>query len=266
MDRGGLWAAGAALAATVALAALLIFVSRSVNRPPVIVKVDVQPAIVAPGGTATVRVFAEDPDGDVLRAAFKAQSGQLAVEIARPMEARYSPGAAGSNADSVTITVSDSHGLSSSMQTSIGLAGAAAAPAATPEAGPTPPADVPVAAAAPMTETAAPPPPAKATAPTAVPTLPPTPTPKQNRAPVLDGGFTMRSVGNNPIRLMANGSDPDDDPITHEWDMGGCFEIVNETAYEAEVKFAEGCTGGDVQLHWTDPQGARASTRWAISK
>jgi len=76
----------------------------------------------------------------------------------------------------------------------------------------------------------------------------------------------MRSVGNNPIRLMANGSDPDDDPITHEWDMGGCFEIVSETAYEAEVKFAEGCTGGDVQLHWTDPQGARASTRWAISK
>jgi hypothetical protein len=265
-DFGSLWAPGAAIAVTFALAAVLLYVSRSVNRPPAITKVDVQPAIVAAGGTATLRVTAEDPDGDALRFEYTAGTGRITTEPSRPNEARYSPSESSSITDRVTITVTDAHGLSSSAQSAVGIEAAAAAPAAAaPEVEPTPAAVADIAAVLPA-ETKAPPPMS-----TAVPTAvhapqTPAPTPQENRPPVLDGGYRAERVGRNPIRLVATGHDPDNDPIEHDWDMSGCFEIVSQTAHEAEIKFADGCTGGNVTLTWKDPHGLYASTTWTISQ
>jgi len=265
-DTGGLWAAAAAIALTIGLAAVLAWVSRSVNRPPAVTTIDVHPAIVAAGGTAVVRVRAEDPDGDALRFEYKAERGRVTADPARPAEARYEPPANGPIADRVTVTVTDAKGLSSSSDHAISLE-AAPTPAAvaTPEVEPVPTAPVTVEAATPApTRKVAPLSVAKATPAGTRP--PPPPTPRQNRPPVLDGGFDVGAVGNNPIRLMATGHDPDDDPISHEWDMGGCFEVVTESESEVEVKFTDGCTGGNVELRWTDPHGAMASTRWRVRK
>jgi hypothetical protein len=264
-DAAILWAPGAALLVTIALAALLMYVSRSVNRPPAITKVDVQPAIVAAGGTATLRVTAEDPDGDALRFEYKAGTGRITTDASRPNEARYSPAESTSIADRVTVTVTDAHGLSASASSAVGIEAAGPPGAAIPEAEPTP---VPptATAAVPIAET---PPPLPATAaPTPARTLAPAPAPapQENRPPVLDGGYKAARVGNNSIRLVATGHDPDNDPIEHEWDLSGCFEFVSQTPHEAEVKFAEGCTGGNVTLTWKDPHGLYASTTWTISK
>lgn len=261
-DAASLWPAGVALAVTVALAVLLVFLSRSVNRPPVIVEIEVQPPTVAAGASASVRVTAEDPDGDSMRFEYKAETGQIAANSTHTSVARYSPAANGPIADRITVTVTDARGLSSSMQSAIAIqAGQPAATlpptpaeASSPPIPPAPPAET-------TTPSPAPPSPVKA-----IParTLPPAPTPKQNRPPVLDGGFTVNGIGNSTVRLMATGHDPDDDPITYEWELGGCFEIVTQTQHEAEVKFAEGCTGGDVELRWTDSHEASATTKWSI--
>lgn len=95
---------------------------------------------------------------------------------------------------------------------------------------------------------------------------PPAATRPPNRPPVLERGYPIQGVANTSVRVLATGHDPDGDEVTHEWDGSGCFEILHQSATEAEVKFAEGCTGGSMRLTWTDPHGASASAEWPIRK
>src|SRR6187455_3228759 len=110
MDHTRVASSLAALAAVIALAALLAYVSTTVNRPPVIVACEAAPAHLAREASATVRVSATDPDGGALRYEFAADTGRLDVDPARPTEARYTPAAAGAASDRVTVTVTDARG------------------------------------------------------------------------------------------------------------------------------------------------------------
>ena len=258
------WApAAAAMAATAGLALVLALVSRGVNRPPTIASLEVEPAVVPPGGSAAVRVTAQDPDDDALRFEYKAESGDIVADAARPGMARYTAPKAARMADRVTVIVHDGRGLQARREGMVTIAAVEATAAPTPAAALTPPS---------LSPTPPPTPDPEATQPSMRlrkgPPIPPpeTPTPHVNRPPVLEPGYPIRGVGHGTTRVMATGHDPDDDPLTHEWDGSGCFEIVHQSATEAEVKFAEGCTGGSMRLTWTDPHGASATAEWPIRK
>jgi hypothetical protein len=266
-------AAGGALVLTAGFGGLLAVVSRSVNRPPVITQVDFDPPIAAPGVAQTVRVHAVDSDGGPLRFTYEAKAGRIAADALRPGEARYSRADGGGLAERVTITVTDAQGLSTSRQIAIEAGAPDAAPAATAAAAPT---DVPTAVVAPPSvvavapETTPPPPPpalvvpTRAVAPTAAPSrAAQTNRPPSNQPPILEGGYTAK-VGSRTVHLMATGHDPDGDPVQHEWDLSGCFEIVTESRDVAEVKFIDGCISGTVTLKWTDTHGAQATTVWTL--
>jgi hypothetical protein len=273
-NAGVLSAAGGALALTAGFGGLLAFVSRSVNRPPVITQVDFDPPFVTPGVGQTVRVRAEDSDGGPLRFTYEAKTGRIAADALRPGEARYTRAEDGGLADRVTITVTDAQGLRTSRQIAIEAGAPAAAPAPTAAAAPT---DVPTevvtppAAVAVASETTPPAPPTpalvvptRAIAPTAAPSRAPrTNRSPSNQPPILEGGYTAK-VGSRTVHLMATGHDPDGDPIEHEWDLSGCFEIVTESRDVAEVKFIDGCISGTVTLKWTDAHGAQATTVWTL--
>ena len=328
MDSSRVWPALAALAAVVALAGLLAYVSTAVNRPPVILTWEAQPVHVARNASATLRVAAADPDGGTLRYEFRADRGRVAGDAALPTAARYTPPADGGSFDRVTVTVTDPHGLSVTATTSVTIEAAARAasageapPVPEPTAGASlepadvPPAPVPPAVAPPAVAGAAsasardvaertaptrdrpeasspasmPPvaaaaslPPAPAPAPSVGAAAPPAASapragdarespsepadaPSTNHPPVLDKGSKIEGLGARSVLLVANGYDPDGDPIEFEWDTKGCFEVISQSQSQAEVKFGY-CTWGVIRLTWKDPHGASAHADWTISK
>jgi hypothetical protein len=267
------WPSLVALAAALALAVMLAYVSRSVSHPPVITRWEAEPAHVARNASTVLRVAASDPDGDVLRYEYKAERGRVAAGAGAPEEARYTPPSDGGTSDRVTVTVTDADGLAATATTSIttdALAPVASAPVPTTEVMP---------AAPPLVATAAPPvnvasPSAEPTAAVAAraPVPPPSPTaaaapaaPRPNHAPVLAKGSTIDGLGTRSTVLAADGYDPDGDPIEYEWDTKGCFDILQQSQSSAEVKFNY-CTWGVIRLTWKDPQGLSAFSEWTISK
>jgi hypothetical protein len=123
----------AALAVALVLAALLGFVSRAVNRPPVIVGWEAEPAAPTAHATLVLRVRATDPDGDALRYAYETQQGRIVADAALPEVARYTPPrGVGTIEGRVTVTVTDTRGLTATATTSIKLeaAGSEVRPAA----------------------------------------------------------------------------------------------------------------------------------------
>jgi hypothetical protein len=251
-----------ALSIAAALAAALAFVSHSVNRPPVITSATAQPQPVPRGGASLVDVTAHDPDGDALVFEFKADTGALAPEAGRPMQARYSPAETGPIADRVTITVSDARGMHTTTTIAISIEGGPAAPPPTPE-----PTLAPVASfTQPPPPTATPKPTRAAPPPTAIPPPTSAPTERPNRPPVLQEGTTIGELGDNPIVLVATGNEPDGEPITFSWDFGPCLESKNVTQFEAEVKLIGECSYAVPTLTWSDPQGATATAQWQIHR
>jgi hypothetical protein len=263
-DRHRLLTGAAAIAVAVALAIVLFLVARSVNRPPVIVRVDTQPATVTRDGAASIKVRAEDPDADRLAYEYKADYGRVVAEAGRPYEARYAPSAEGPIHDLVTVTVTDARGLASTVSTLITIEGPPPTPEPTEE--PTPePTEMPAATWTPF--------PTKTPKPTRTPLTPkpvtPTPTPgapRENHPPVLQEGSTISELGTNPIVLVATGHEPDGEPVTFSWDPGPCLQLNNPTQFEAEVKLIGQCTYAVAILTWTDPHGETASCQWTIHR
>ena len=253
-----------AIGAAVALAVVLVFIGRSVNRPPVIVKVDAAPQPVKRDGSATVSVSAHDPDGDALRFSYAAEQGKIAADAAAPHTAKYSPAAQGSIADSVTVTATDARGMTTRASLALTLeAPATPPPTPAPEATdvPTPPPPMPV--TPPPTPARTPP---RTAPPAPPPTRAPTAAPKANQPPVLQEGSNITELGANPIVLVASGNEPDNEPVTYSWDPGPCVEMKNQSQFEAEVKLVGECTYAVVTLTWTDPHGASASCQWTLNK
>jgi len=252
------------LAAAVALAVVLFFVGGSVNRPPAIEKVEVQSGTLKRTDTMTIKVNASDPDGDGLRFEWKAGTGKVTPDAAHPNQAQYKPAERSGIADSITVTATDARGLAST--TSIAVTLEAPPPLATPE---------PEATETPFAPAPAPPmmpPPlpmrTRPAAPTAVPTQPPTPPPPPppNRPPILAEGNTITELGRNPIVLVASGSEPDNEPVTFNWDFGPCLESKNVSQFEAEVKLIGQCSYAVAILTWTDPHGETANCQWTIHR
>jgi hypothetical protein len=255
-----------AIGAAVALAIVLALVGRSVNRPPVVAAIEAKPAVVARDGTALLHVRAEDPDADALQYEFKAESGTVVAEAGRPHDAKYSPAAKGPVADRVSVTVTDARGLATTASTGITIEGLPAEPTPTPE--PTlPPTPAPtVATPKPLAMPRAIP-----TALPRTPTRPPTtPAPvvpqRVNRPPILHEGTTISELGENPIVLVATGSEPDGEPVTFSWDFGPCLQGQNPSQFEAEVKLIGECSYAVASLTWTDPQGASATAQWTLNR
>jgi hypothetical protein len=270
-DSAPLRAPLAALGLAAALAVALAFMARAVNRPPVILRWEAEPSHVARHGGATLRVVATDADGQPLRYAFAAERGRLSSDPSRPDTARYVPPVDGGTVDRLTVTVMDTRGATATATTSVTTdAVAVSSPMATPTPASMPAVafiPTPTARARPLpTREAAvlvPSPIAAAPAPGATPTsMAPA---GRNHAPVLDKGATLEGVGTRSVLLVANGYEPDGDPVEYEWDAKGCFEILNQSQTTAEVKFGY-CTWGVIRLTWKDPQGLSAFAEWTLSK
>jgi hypothetical protein len=251
-----------ALGAAAVLGVGLILAARSVNRPPVVLEVALDPKAAAPGARVTIRVRAEDSDGDALAYEFHADSGQIVVpDAARPEEARYTAPAAGAAVDRVTFTVTDARGMATRGSASLSIERPpAVTPTPEPELAPAAVAPPPTPAATVGVVIRQPP---AATLP--VPTPPPTRVPP-NRSPMLDGGQLIAEVADGTVGLEARGSDPDGDPIRHAWDFGGCLDGLSSDTSRADVKLREGCDTGTAILTWTDARGAAASTMWTITR
>jgi len=273
MDRTRVASSLAAIAAVIALAGVLAYVSTIVNRPPVIVSWEATPAHVTREATAILRVAATDPDGGRLRYEFGAEKGGVQVDATRPTEARYTPPKDGATSDRVTVTVTDVRGLNATATVVVAIDSVASSPIEEPA--PAPAAAPPVAMAA-LSPTPAPPPAVEAPPPaTPVPLAPdgpatraeaPAPAPSgPNHPPVLEKGKKIDGVGAGSVLLVASGYDPDDDPIEYEWDTKGCFDIISQSQFQAEVKFGY-CTWGIVRLTWRDPRGGAAFAEWTVSK
>lgn len=269
VDRTRVWSSLAALAAVFALAAVLAYVSMTVNRPPVILVWEARPARLGRDARAILRVQATDPDGGPLRYEYKADRGRITVDAAQPAEAGYLPPVGRVSFDSVTVTVTDDRGLSATATTSVTID--VPVPATTPMP---PPTDaLPLAALMPFSRTPTPAPPATNPASPVPPSPTPRPTPipdplappSPNHAPVLDKGSTIEGLGVKSIVLVANGYEPDGDPIEYEWDTKGCFDVIHQSESSIEVKFGY-CTRGAITLTWRDPHGLTASAEWTLSK
>jgi hypothetical protein len=259
-----------ALGAALVLALVLAYVSTSVSRPPVIVTWQAQPAHVARGGSAVLRVAAADPDGGRLQYAYAAERGRIAADVNDPTTARYTAPLKGET-DAVTVTVTDARGLTATASTPLTIDAIDAPPAPVEVASPLEPTPlVPAAAPGPRS-------PLPAIAPTQPPPTPlrvverrePTPVPPTpsgpNHAPVLEKGTTIEGIGTGSVVLVANGYDPDGDSLEYEWDTKGCFDVLRQNLESAEVKFGY-CTWGVVRLTWKDPGGLTATAEWTISK
>jgi hypothetical protein len=244
---------------------VLVFVAGSVNRPPAIVKVEVQPEMLKRADTATLKVNAHDPDGDALKFEWKAGTGKVTPDAANPHQARYQPAERSGIADNITVTATDARGLASSSSVAVTIEAPPPSPTPTPEPEV---ADLPPAPITPPPATPVQTGPMRRTPPTAVPTLPPTasPPPPPNRPPVLAEGNTITELGKNPIVLVASGSEPDNEPVTFNWDFGPCLESKNVSQFEAEVKLIGQCSYAVAILTWTDPHGETASCQWTIHR
>jgi Big-like domain-containing protein len=264
LDLGRLATGLLAIAAAAVMAVVLLLVGRGVNRPPVIVKVDAVPQPVKRNGVSFVSVNAHDPDGDKLRYEYAADTGKISPEPGRPDTAKYSPATQGPIADKVTVIATDARGLVT--RASVGLTiEAAATPSPTPATEPT------AEPATPPPTPVTPPPTPVRTVRTPPPTPPPTraPTPaaaKVNQPPVLQEGSNITDLKNNPIVLVASGSEPENEPVTYNWEPGPCVELKNQSQFEAEAKLIGECSYAVVTLTWTDPHGASASCQWTLNK
>lgn len=246
-----------------ALAVVLALVNRSVNRPPAIVKVEVQPELLKRADTALVKVDAHDPDGDTLRFDYKAGTGRIVPDAANPHNARYRPAEQGGIADNITVTATDARGLVSTASVAVTIEAAPTPlPTATPEATEPPPPDLPPMTPPPAPVRTRPPTPPPTAAPTKAPTAPP----PANRPPVLAEGNTIMELGANPIVLVASGSEPDNEPVTFNWDFGPCLESKNVSQFEAEVKLIGQCSYAVAILTWTDPHGETATCQWTLHR
>ena len=260
-DVERLWPAVAALVAAGGLGVGLYVVGRGVNRPPIITAIEVEPRVVPPAGSARVRVAAEDPDGDALSFAFRAQYGQAEPAGPSPArEAQYRPRPEGPIADRLTVTVTDARGLASVAEQAITIVGGGPVPTPTPvaevETPALPPPEVP-----PSTLPA----PAVTLPPPAAASVAPRPSPRVfNRAPVLEGGTNFLDVEGGMVGLAATGHDPDGDAVTHKWEFGSCLVVASQTKETADVKLADGCDSANVTLTWTDIHGAAARTEWNL--
>jgi hypothetical protein len=127
-DLERLWPALVALATAVAFWSLLAALSHGVDRPPVINKIQVEPAAVPRGSTAVVRIQAMDPDGGRLTYDCAAESGRCVVADKSKPEAAYSPAERESIVDRVTVTVTDRGALLSTGSQIVTIEGAVAAP------------------------------------------------------------------------------------------------------------------------------------------
>ena len=252
-----LWPAALALVVVAVLAVGLHVVGRGLNRPPSIGGIEIEPKAVPAGGAARVRVTAEDPDGDRLSFAFRAEHGRVDPAGPSPArEAQYQAADRGPIGDRLTVTVTDARGLAStaSVAMTIGEAPAPATPAPTPVSEVSPPPVGP-----PPTL-----PPAALTLPPAA-TATPRPSPRPfNRAPVLVGGGNYFGVEAGAVGLAASGHDPDGDPVTHRWEFGSCVVVEMQTKDTADVKLGPGCESANVSLVWTDSHGAETRVEWNL--
>jgi hypothetical protein len=264
-DTDRLLAGGIAMVVAVGLGVVLWLVGRGVNRPPVIARVEAQPAVVARGATATLRVTAEDPDADPLDYQYQADFGKVVASPGQPQVAQYSPAAESPIAVRVNVTVTDARGLASTASTLVTIEGGPS-PAPTDEPTPEPTEAGPVPVITPLpTRT---PKPTRTPPPTAAPVIAAATaaTARVNRPPVLQEGSTISELGANPIVLVATGHEPDGDPVTFSWDFGPCLDGQNPTQFEAEVKLIGECSYAVATLTWTDPQGATAQAQWTINR
>jgi hypothetical protein len=271
-DSARVWAPFVAFGMAAALAAVLAFVARTINRPPVIVTWDAQPAHVARDAASVLRVGATDPDGDALRYEYQAERGVVVADAARPDVARYTPRGEGAGPDRVTVRVTDTRGQSATATTAITIE-VAVPPAAsieTPIEAPPVEAPPPPVVVATATSSPSPVPEPPVAAPSRPPSrpvraAPPVEARAPNHAPVLEGGSTIKGLGTKSVLLVATGYDPDGDAIEYEWDTKGCFDIISQSQTMAEVKLGY-CGDGIVRLTWKDPHGLLASTEWTIWK
>ena len=319
MDSPRLRSSLVALAAAPALAGLLVFVSTTVDRPPVILSWEAEPPHVAGGAEALLRVAVSDPDGGPLRYEYDAERGRVKADPAEPRSARYTPPRDGSTSDRVSVRVIDARGQTATASTSLTIAEAERTVIAETAETTPPPAlsvfpegvrtratavvareepsapsdkrlasreDAPAASAAPMEpepmmEPPAPPLPVSMAPPNvSVPrqrrgepmpdapvgdTAPRAPEEAPNQAPVLEKGTTIKDLGTRSIVIVAQGYEPDGDPIEHEWDTKGCFDVLHQSERSIEVKLGY-CGYSALRLTWRDPKGLSASAEWMLWK
>jgi hypothetical protein len=216
-----------AVGVTTVVWVLLAVVSHGVDRPPVIRKIEVQPARVPRGGTAVVGVDAVDADGGRLKYEYSAETGSFKAAPDKST-ATYTPAERGSVADRITVRVSDRAGNVATASQVVTIEGAAA----------------PAGSAAPS---------------------PATPS-AENHAPILNGGGTFYQVADRPMTLEATGSDPDGDEITPHWDFEPCLVGNNVEKHRAEVNLKPECKVGTAVLTWTDARGASSKAEWTLQR
>lgn len=94
------------------------------NRAPEVRTVTISPPTVGPGGSATIRVEAVDPEGDALFYRYSAEAGTVTPNPGQPAQATYTNTASpGRSSDRVTVFVTDSKNATGTYTASIGLLG-----------------------------------------------------------------------------------------------------------------------------------------------
>lgn len=216
-----------AVVVTTTVWVLLAVVSHGVERPPVIRKIDVQPARVPRGSTAVVGVDAIDADGGRMKYEFSAETGSFKGAPDKST-ATYTPAERGSVADRITVRVTDAAGNAATASQVVTVE-SAAAPAGSPEPSPATPS-------------------------------------AENHQPILNGGGTFYQVADRAMTLEATGSDPDGDEITPHWDFEPCLVGNNVQTHRAEVNLKPGCKVGTAVLTWTDARGLSSKAEWTLQR
>lgn len=94
------------------------------NRAPEIRNVVISPPSVGLGGTASVRAFAQDPDGDPLFYRYQVDAGTIVADPQQPSRATFTnTGADGRTSARLTVFVSDDKNAGSSFNANIDLLG-----------------------------------------------------------------------------------------------------------------------------------------------
>ena len=107
------------------------------NRAPVITSVQLDPAMVPPGGTAAIRVVASDPDNDPLTVQYTVDHGVVTPSGSPAWTATYQE--QGPSNDTLHVTVTDNKLASAKRDVMIPVGSSATpTPTATPTATPTP--------------------------------------------------------------------------------------------------------------------------------
>ena len=200
------------------------------NRAPVITSVQIDPAIVPLGGTATIHVVASDPDNDNLTVQYSVDHGVVTPNGSPAWTATYQE--QGSSNDALHVTVTDTRLATARRDVVIPVASQQPPPTPTPE--PTP---------APTPE------------PTPGPTVAPTVAPA-NRPPTVSVSASA-STCHPPtptqactVTCTASATDPDSDTLSYSW--SGCASgsgssatctVSNLSAFTCSVKVSDGRGG-----------------------